>query len=452
MKIHYGFILSVIAGLLWFTSVQVSALRQQPAGNASGATSRPAGTAQVQAELLAELSARDADRMLRLNRRLESNPMDHEAALLRSLLYFKAGRVGTALAQLEELAERAPLFHLAHLFRGDLLLAQFGQVKDIGETNLLKELVKKDESQLERLRLEAGARLKGYLSLVGDALVPSELINLSPQVKQAILVDKSRNRLYVFENAGPMLPPMLRSDFYIAYGKKEGNKVREGDLRTPEGVYRITSHIPDEKLPPMYGVGAYPINYPNELDRKLDKSGFGIWLHGTDREFYSRPPNDSEGCVVLTNEDLDRIEDGFQVGTTPVIIAERLEWVTPERWLEQSRKALEWVESWRADWENGNVERYLSRYARDFWGDGYDLRTWQERKRLVARGKKFQKVDLSRLSLLAYPAGAGLKGKRMMVAQFYQSYKSNNYNGDMWKKLYLVEEGRDWKILYEGGL
>ena len=32
------------------------------------------------------------------------------------------------------------------------------------------------------------------------------------------------------------------------------------------------------------GDGAFPLNYPNEWDRRLNKTGSGIWLHGTPLE------------------------------------------------------------------------------------------------------------------------------------------------------------------------
>jgi murein L,D-transpeptidase YafK len=63
--------------------------------------------------------------------------------------------------------------------------------------------------------------------------------------------------------------------------------------------------MPQDKLTDFYGSGAFPINYPNEWDRIRGRNGYGIWLHGTPRDTYSRPPRASDGCIVLSNEDLD---------------------------------------------------------------------------------------------------------------------------------------------------
>ena len=87
--------------------------------------------------------------------------------------------------------------------------------------------------------------------------------------------------------------------------------------------------MPREKLTDFYGRGAFPINYPNEWDKRNGRSGFGIWLHGTPSDTYSRPPRASDGCVVLANPDMDRVGATLQVGITPVIISNTVEWVAP---------------------------------------------------------------------------------------------------------------------------
>ena len=76
-----------------------------------------------------------------------------------------------------------------------------------------------------------------------------------------------------------------------------------------------------EKLPDFYGPGAFPISYPNEWDKLHRRNGYGIWLHGTPSETYSRPPRATDGCVVLTNDDLRRLARYVDVGRTPVVIS-----------------------------------------------------------------------------------------------------------------------------------
>ncbi len=438
----------LIVSLIAFTVVKVGALWSQ-----KPTESLMQSEALLQEAISEETWRQGLDRqqsafLERLERRLQDNPDDFEASLFKALLYFQTGRLDPAVAELQGLTRRAPKFQLAHLVLGDLLLARFDQVGALGGSKLLQHLDSEKEQQVEQLRREARARLKGYLALVDGVEVPKALLSLSQNTKYALVVDKSKNRLYIYRNLGPALPPELVDDYYIVLGKKTGDKFKEGDLRTPNGVYFVTSYLPDEKLPPLYGTGAFPVNYPNEFDRRMRKTGNGIWLHGTDKDFYSRPPLDTEGCVVLTNEEFDRIGQYVEIGRTPVVISEQVEWVSSRDWLDRNVEIQATLESWRQRWEQADLAGYLQMYSEKFWAKGHDTTSWGRYKKAVFAGKSFQKIDLSDISLLAYPKVAD--GTPMVVANFTQHYRSNNYNGDMRKRLYMVKEKGRWKVLYEG--
>jgi len=211
----------------------------------------------------------------------------------------------------------------------------------------------------------------------------------------------------------------------------------------------VTSYLSDEVLPRKYGTGAFPVNYPNEYDRSLRKTGDGIWLHGTNKDLYSRPPLDSEGCVVLTNDEFSRIGQYVKPGKTPVIISEQVEWISTGQWLDRTIELQAKLEDWRQKWEKADIGGYLDTYSVDFWAKGHDYDSWSLYKRIVLNNKKSQKITLSDLTLLGYPRQSA-EGKEIVVANFRQRYKSNNYNGDMSKRLYLIHENGEWRILYEG--
>lgn len=386
--------------------------------------------------------------LARLEERLRRYPADYEASLLKGLLQFRSGHLDEALAELQGLIEREPKFHLAHLIHGDLLQVQSRVVSDIGAAPLLPAL-EPQQKELALLREEAEARLHAYLDSLPQGRLPRALLMMDEGVKTALLVDKAGHRLYVYARGADGMPQLVR-DFYVSTGKLKGNKRVSGDLRTPEGVYFITGHIPDEKLPDLYGIGAYPMNYPNEWDRKLGKTGYGIWLHGTENASYSRPPRDSEGCVVLPNLDLDTVSQYLSPGTTPIVVTDRVQWLEQGEWLALRNEVRAAIDEWRSDWASNEVEKYLDHYADDFWANGYDHDSWAKRKKLVATGKTWQKVDLSQLSFYAYPRQAG-NGREMVVANFRQEYDSNNFSGGMRKRLYLVKEQGRWQVLYEGG-
>jgi murein L,D-transpeptidase YafK len=443
-------------GLLALTGLQVGDLwsRQSPlpevdlappANPASSATPVAAPVSEYRDHLVGK-----PDRVAALDRletRLQFNPEDLEARLLRGLVLFQLGDLPAAIDELRNLTERAPKFRLAHLVLGDLLLARFDQLSAFG-AGVESVAGFSASERLRQLQSEARARLQGYLSLQSEDQVPRALMSLGRNTDYALLVDKSRNRLYVYRNQGAGLPPRLVEDFYIVLGRVPGDKQKEGDLRTPSGVYQITSYLKDEQLPPLYGDGAYPVNYPNEYDRRLEKTGNGIWLHGTEKKLYSRPPLDSEGCVVLTNAEFARIKPYVTTGRTPVVISEELAWISSREWLDQNIELQAALENWRQSWEAADLEAYLQNYATDFWTRKHDFDSWAAYKKRVFAGKTFQQIDLSDISLLKYPRVDDQRP--MVVANFYQRYRSNNYNGDMRKRIYLIKQESGWRVMYEG--
>ena len=417
-----------------------------------------------QAQMLASLGTsslssghelpRNVDKVLaQLNLRLHRYPQDYEAQLLRGLVYFKSGKPELALRELDDLLRQVPDFHLAHLIRGDILLSRVAPLTGIGQNSFLNRLKPEQRRQLEALRFEAKVRLKGARSSVFAAdkaqpRLPRQILKLGESVEYAVLVEKSTHRFYLYQRQKNQPPKPVRN-YYVSTGKKEGNKRARGDLRTPEGVYFITTWIPQEKLPDKYGVGAFPLNYPNELDRRRGKTGYGIWLHGTESRYYSRPPLDSEGCMVLTNIDFNSLKKEMQPGATPVVIVENIDWLTADEWLRERDRVLMDLERWRQDWESLDVDRYLSHYSDDFWSKGYNLKSWSKRKRRIAHNKSYQKIKLSDISLLAYPE-TGADNKGIVVARFQQDYRSSNYSSDVGKRLYLQRNNDSWKIMYEG--
>ncbi len=384
----------------------------------------------------------------KMDQRIAQDQKDYEAQLLKSIMLFQSGQPALARTEIEKLTQRAPKFHLAHLFRADLIASSSNAISDIGRLGVFSA-DNKHHQALEALRQEARMRIKANLLPSQEDRVPLQLLHLSHNVKTALLVDKSQHRLYIYERQGPNQPPRLVQDYYVSTGRKTGNKLLEGDLRTPEGVYFITSWIPDNNLPDKYGVGAFPTNYPNVLDRKLGKTGNGIWLHGTDPIYYSRPPLDSEGCVVLSNIDLSRIRHLIKPGTTPFVIADRVEWVDRAHWQMARAELLKALNTWRRDWESRNVNKYLSHYSDEFWSSKHNFRSWRQYKSGVIRRKTYQKIDLSDISLFYYPRQAS-SGKQMVLAKFRQHYQSNNFNSDSNKRLYLSRQQDKWKIIYEG--
>ncbi len=297
--------------------------------------------------------------------------------------------------------------------------------------------------RVEDLRAEALARLRALRERPSGERVPSNLLQMRPDEKHAIVVDSRRSRLFLYENAGGR--PQFVADYYVSLGKNGIGKVREGDQKTPIGVYHVTGNLPRQKLTDFYGAGAFPINYPNDWDKRLGRNGYGIWLHGVPRDTYSRPPRASDGCIALSNADLESLARFLQIGRTPVIIADEVEWSDATA-LESERLALaQAVEAWRADWESRDTERYLQHYSPRFHSGDQDLPAWAAHKRKVNAGKSWIKVGVSGVSMFRYPR------ENFVQVTFDQDYRSSNLSNAMRKRQYWQKEGQAWRILFEGG-
>jgi murein L,D-transpeptidase YafK len=344
--------------------------------------------------------------------------------------------LAVALDEVDRLIARHPNFRLAHLVRGDLLLARAGPIAGLGSTGHAAR------ERLDELRTEALARLRAYNDHPPADLIPRYLLWFDPAQRHAIVVDAIRSRVYVYENAGGT--PRFVEDYYTTLGKYGIEKIREGDRKTPIGVYHVTSKIPGARLPDLYGWGAFPINYPNEWDRRLGKTGYGIWLHGVPSETYARAPWASDGCIALANPDVETLGTRVQAGVTPVVIAERVEWVTPAAWRAERDAFMLQFQTWRTDWESLDTDRYLSHYARDFRSDGMDISAWSTHKQRVNAGKTWITLSLNNVSAFLDP------GKQNLVAvTFDQDYRSNNLTQRTRKRQYWVMEDGRWKIAYE---
>jgi murein L,D-transpeptidase YafK len=352
----------------------------------------------------------------------------------------EANKLDDAMKKVDSLIADYPNFRLAYLVRGDLLLARTRALETIG--NVVKTV---PQERVEELREEALARLRALRDRPGEEWLPRYVLQLHPEQKHALVVDSRRSRLYVFANSGGK--PKLVADYYVTLGKKGVDKTREGDQKTPLGVYTVIANLPRSKLTDFYGSGAFPINYPNEWDKRQGRNGHGIWLHGVPSNMYSRPPRASDGCIVLSNQDLDALGRNLQVGLTPVIIADQIEWVDSVA-IERDRTGLAAaMEQWRADWQSRDTDRYLAHYSQRFASGNQDLRAWSEHKRKVNAGKTWIKVGLSRVSMLRYP-----RERDVVVVTFDQDYRSDGLANVMRKRQYWVKEGDRWKILYEGSV
>lgn len=142
----------------------------------------------------------------------------------------------------------------------------------------------------------------------------SSTINMSPAHIDKVLVLKSKRTLHLMHG------DTIVKSYSVSLGQKTGAKQYEGDKRTPEGVYSINwrKHSDNFNL-------AMHISYPNADDLKRSKEiglppGGMIMLHGTPKdeeypEWFFSSLNWTEGCIALTNPDMEEIWASVKDGT-----------------------------------------------------------------------------------------------------------------------------------------
>jgi murein L,D-transpeptidase YafK len=369
---------------------------------------------------------------------LSSSTSAVEGSFITGMSAIRSNDLDRALNTFAHLAKERPNFKLAQLIYADLLASRAGPLTKIAAPTLV------EPTQLQPLTDEAKVRVKYHQQPIAEGFYPKNVIKMSDDQKHVIVVDMSLSRLYLFENNQGQ--PKLIKDFYASIGKKGADKLVSGDNKTPIGVYFITTRLLDENLPSKYGSGALPLNYPNALDYQQKKTGNGIWLHGSPTETYSRAPLASEGCVSLTNEDFTELDRLVGIATTPVILGEKIEWLSLLSWQQQQVQALNVVANWEKDWESLDKERYIRHYSEAFSSGKDNYTTWKQKKARINSSKSFIKVELNNLSLYSYP-----DQKDILVSQFVQNYASSNFNASSsHKRLYWKKEQDDWKIIYEG--
>ncbi len=363
---------------------------------------------------------------------------NYEQSLLDTIKEIQSQNHDQALSNTRELIRQYPHSRLGQMLYADLLLAkaeplqQFGSGIDI-------------ERATQDFRYEIQQRWQNDNNAAHQGLYPENIVYLSERQPYVILVDQQSSRIYVYRNDQGR--PVLEADYFTTIGLKGYGKEKRGDQKTPIGVYHITHYIDGTKLPDLYGDGAFPINYPNSWDLRQQRTGDGIWIHGTPSYTYNRSPWASNGCIVVSNPDFRHFDDYVKPGLrTPVIVAQQVNWVSEAQWQKNRADALALINGWAQDWSSLDHERYRKNYSpTDFKGSGRTFSQWDKYKRNVNRNKTRIEVGFDDLNMFRYPGEAGL-----ILMQFEQSYRSNNLDADTPKEIYWRQFDTDWKIVYEG--
>ena len=140
-----------------------------------------------------------------------------------------------------------------------------------------------------------------------------------------IIIDKSDYELKIYDDDG------WYATYPVVFGSKDlGDKMIEGDRKTPEGTFKIISKRPHEKWDRML-----LLDYPTSVDiakfnqRKVRgmlpadaKIGGGIGIHGTwarDEMAVDYFQNWTNGCVSMKREQIEEVYKLIPLGTRVTI-------------------------------------------------------------------------------------------------------------------------------------
>jgi len=276
----------------------------------------------------------------------------------------------------------------------------------------------------------------GKTSKKARRLVPASLLYWPEEGSDyAVLVDKSAQKVFLYRWDNLLAPVRV---FSASTGENKGPKAKRNDKKTPEGVYFFTGSYEKNELAPRYGSRAFPIDYPNPLDKKNGRDGYGIWFHGLDRPL---KPKDTNGCIALDNHNIDELANYIQLNDTPVVISSRIEMVSPELQENEKKQLLKVIEDWRRAWERKEIDRYMSFYGPRFTSDGKNREQWKKYKSLVANKYHQITVEIENLRLLKHDG--------IVLAKFDQRYNTERLESRGEKRLYLQQNSTEWKIVSE---
>jgi murein L,D-transpeptidase YafK len=250
---------------------------------------------------------------------------------------------------------------------------------------------------------------------VADEQVPAYLIRLPAAVKTVFVADTSASKFHRFVNRGGT-DVTYRGDSYMSIGQKGDGKRRNGDRKTPLGIYFVTEQLDTSRMHEKYGITAFTLDYPNALDRRMERTGDGIWVHGVDRRGGERPAWDTDGCIALPNENLAALEGDFLPNVTPVLISRSLAWV-PRRQVAELRRELDAVVSlWVDSQQNGDIHSYLTLYDDDFRHWGMSKTEWIAFRNETLASRSVQEIAISEVLLLADPSADDIYLSRFRMA------------------------------------
>ncbi len=232
----------------------------------------------------------------------EINPNRWRQQMQRSGSLLEVAQDKAAVLNLRPAFDHGRLFLSDYFFRlgGSSLAAELNpsQLMAMGELSALYRQPTDDQQQL-----------------------PDHFLRVEGNYAEIMVADLQNAQLRLYQRDSNGEHQLIRH-YFTAYGLSGWEKWIEGDNKTPVGLYFTQWPIPGSSLPDLYGYGALPLNYPNVWDEQLQRTGHGIWLHGTDPIAGLRLRETTNGCLAVSNEDMAEIIYLLNTRSTPILMLE----------------------------------------------------------------------------------------------------------------------------------
>ena len=250
--------------------------------------------------------------------------------------------------------------------------------------------------------------------------------------------DKSNSTLtlYIKDNNSSY---KLQKQYNAYTGKMEGDKLREGDLKTPVGIYDLTKKI--SKLDSFYGPLAFVTSYPNAYDKYRGKNGSGIWIHGLPTE--QERDEYTKGCIAIDNQSIECLDRNINIKKTLLIINSQES--KEEIKKEVLSSILSELYSWRYSWIYNDIQTYLEYYSSDFVRyDGMRYERFQKYKKRIFQKREKKEIIFNNVNIVPYPNSSDV-----YQISFNEQYTSKSFEflGD--KVLIIKFDNNKIKIITE---
>lgn len=255
-----------------------------------------------------------------------------------------------------------------------------------------------------------------------------------------LLVDKTELRADLKTWPSDSKKSEVLISFRIAIGKEQGDKLVEGDNKTPEGIYFAQELIDGRTLPAKYGPYAIPINFPNPIDRSRRKTGYGIWLHGVEKDARIEEANVTEGCVAFYNADIISLSSWLKPQQSVIVITQSADEANKE---EDVAAVQSRTQQWYDAWQTRELEKYISFYHGRFRFRGMGLKNFEQYKKRVFAQYENMQVDISNIRVFTH--------RDYAISVFNQDFNGDDRYVSKGRKVLYWERDDDgeWRISQE---